>query len=80
MEFNGALLAVSHDRFFIRRVIEGEISPGEDEGEESGPGKGLREEYQRNVYLLKQGHLKLQSNGVKGFESSLGKRIAKLSL
>jgi ATPase subunit of ABC transporter with duplicated ATPase domains len=77
-EWNGAILLVSHDRFMIRRVVEGEKP---EEGEEDDPGRGEDEEEEtrrREVYLLKGGKLTLQTAGVSGFEQSLEKRVQKL--
>lgn len=75
--WNGAILLVSHDRYMIRRVVEGEkIDEGseeEDDGEEDGDVSRRRE-----VYLLKGGKLGPQKDGVSGFERSLEKRVKKL--
>ncbi|KAF8860577.1 P-loop containing nucleoside triphosphate hydrolase protein [Acephala macrosclerotiorum] len=75
--WNGAILVVSHDRYMIRRVVEGEKddagSEDEDDGEEA-------ETRRRVVYLLKAGILKVLDKGVSGFEESLEKRVEKLSL
>lgn len=79
-DWNGAILLVSHDRFMIRRVVEGEKA---DEGsDEEGAASSDEEEEtrRREVYLLKGGKLMSQSSGVSSFEQSLEKRIEKLSL
>jgi ATPase subunit of ABC transporter with duplicated ATPase domains len=73
--WNGAILVVSHDRFLIRRVVEGERDNEGSEGEESGEDE---EERRRVVYLLKGGMLKVLERGVSGFEESLEKRVEKL--
>jgi ATPase subunit of ABC transporter with duplicated ATPase domains len=75
--WNGAILVVSHDRYMIRRVVEGEKEDvGSDEENES---EGEEEETRRRVvYLLKGGVLKVLDNGVRGFEESLEKRVEKL--
>lgn len=77
-EWNGAILLVSHDRFMIRRVVEGE-KPESGE-EEDGVGDGVEEDEtrRREVYQLKGGRLMLQVSGVSGFEQSLEKRVEKL--
>jgi len=79
-QWNGAILLVSHDRFIIRRVVEGE-KPEEGEEDDPGPGEDEEEETRRReVYLLKGGKLTLQTAGVSGFEQSLEKRVQKLSV
>jgi len=73
--WNGAILVVSHDRFLIRRVVEGER---DSEGSEEEESEGEEEERRRVVYLLKGGTLKVLEKGVSGFEESLEKRVEKL--
>ncbi|RDW61616.1 ABC transporter-like protein [Coleophoma crateriformis] len=75
--WNGAVLVVSHDRFMIRRVVEGEkVDVGsEDEDDETDEEEELR---RRTVFLLKGGKMKVLDNGVKAFEESLEKRVSKL--
>jgi ATPase subunit of ABC transporter with duplicated ATPase domains len=74
--WNGAILCVSHDRYLIRRVVEGE----KDEGTDSDDGEEDEEDDTRRiiVYLLKGGLLKGLEKGVLGFEESLEKRVEKL--
>ncbi len=74
--WNGAILCVSHDRYLIRRVVEGE----KDEGIDSDDGEEDEEDDTRRriVYLLKGGLLKGLEKGVLGFEESLEKRVEKL--
>lgn len=74
--WNGAILCVSHDRYLIRRVVEGEKDKGidSDNGEEDEEDDTRR----RIVYLLKSGLLKGLEKGVLGFEESLEKRVEKL--
>jgi ATPase subunit of ABC transporter with duplicated ATPase domains len=74
--WNGAILCVSHDRFLIRRVVEGEKDMDEN-GEESESDEE-DDTRRRAVFLLKGGSLKVLENGVSGFEESLEKRVEKL--
>ncbi len=77
-EWNGAILLVSHDRFMIRRVVEGE-KPERGEDDDAGRGEDSEDETRRReVYLLKGGKLALQAAGVSEFEQSLEKRVQKL--
>lgn len=76
--WNGAILIVSHDRYLIRRVVQGEkdrVEGEEDEDSESEEDEGTRK---RTVFLLKSGALKVLEKGVQGFEESLEKRVEKL--
>jgi ATPase subunit of ABC transporter with duplicated ATPase domains len=74
--WNGAILCVSHDRYLIRRVVEGEK---DDEGSEEESEQDEEEAARRRtVYLLKGGGLKVLEKGVSGFEESLEKRVEKL--
>jgi len=75
-EWNGAILVVSHDRYLVRRVVEGE----KDENDEGSEDEEDDEEdtRRRTVYLLKGGLLKVLERGVSGFEESLEKRVEKL--
>ena len=78
--FNGALLLVSHDRFLMKSVIEGDIDLlGLDE-EEPESVEEAEVELQRSLYLLKNGDLKRLEHGVQEFEGSLEKRLAKLAV
>lgn len=80
--FTGAILAVSHDRFLIRSVVEGKRDTDHKLNEEF---KGLEEEEmeetktrRRSVYVVKAGQMREQANGVDQFEKSLVKRVQKM--
>ncbi|KAF2438077.1 ABC transporter ATP-binding protein uup-1 [Karstenula rhodostoma CBS 690.94] len=83
-EYDGALLVVTHDRYFMRTVVEGEhpykLAPGvqmEDEPdsssdeEETGAGGGT-------VYRLVQGQLRKLEGGMERYEEMAGRAVAKL--
>ncbi|KAK0111755.1 hypothetical protein ONS95_002090 [Cadophora gregata] len=75
--WNGAILVVSHDRYLIRRVVEGEkdeVGSDEEDSESEDDGAAAR----RTVFLLKGGALKVLERGVSAFEESLEKRVEKL--
>lgn len=77
--FNGAVLLTSHDRFLVRSVIEGK----RDTEHKLEDFEGLEEEIEetprrRSVYVIKQGKITEQKNGVEQFEKSLVKRVQKL--
>lgn len=81
--WNGAIVLVSHDRWFVRRVIQGEkggMGGEDDEDDEEEESEEEREEEKRRrvVYVVKEGVMKEDSRGVEGFERGLEKRIDKL--
>ena len=80
--FNGALLLVSHDRFLMKSVIEGDtdLLGLEEEEEESESEEKTEAELKRLLYLLKNGNLDRLEHGVQEFEQSLEKRVAKLAI
>lgn len=74
--WNGAILVASHDRYLIRRVVEGERDGVDDDaGRESEDEDETRK---RTVFLLKGGVIKVLDNGVRGFEASLERKVEKL--
>ncbi|RAL67822.1 hypothetical protein DID88_008549 [Monilinia fructigena] len=75
--WNGGVVVVSHDRWLIKKVVEGwregeENEGGEDENEEE------EEQRRRLVYVVKGGGVKVLESGVGEFERSLEKRVEKL--
>ena len=77
--WNGAVVIVSHDRFLIRRVVEG-IKDSDRDDDDDDSEEDDEEELQRRrvVYLLKNGGMKVMDRGVTQFEESLEKRVEKL--
>jgi len=78
LRWTGALLIVSHDRWFIRRVIEresqidleesNEDSEEEEQEEEGAPGK---------VYMLSAGKLTHLEGGIDEYEQKMSKKMRK---
>ena len=81
-------MLVSHDRFLIRRVIQGEAVIADDseqeEGEESETEAGSTSRTtglarRKAVYQLKAGRLVQRDGGMRDFENSLEARLRKLT-
>jgi len=73
--WEGAVVLVSHDRWFMKGAVEGLL----DEDEDSDGSVGEEEETRRRVvYRLRAGKLEALEGGVSQFEESLEKRARKL--
>ena len=73
--WDGAVVLVSHDRWFMRGAIEGNL----DEEEDSEVSDESEETPRRRVvYRLKGGKMSLLQNGVDEFENIMQKRVNKL--
>lgn len=80
--FDGALLIVSHDRFLIRSVVENKTLDDNElcDDEDGASRQQGAPQRRRTVYMLKEGKLVFQTEGIQQYETSLEKRIAKLGL
>ena len=78
--FEGAILLVSHDRFMVRTVVEGQVPEDLDEDETRNVAGEEEDTRRRVVFALRAGRLKTLENGVADFEKSLEKRLAKLAI
>ncbi|CCX07847.1 Similar to ATP-binding cassette sub-family F member 3; acc. no. Q66H39 [Pyronema omphalodes CBS 100304] len=78
-KFSGAVLVVSHDRFFVRAVVEG-VNPAEDQEDEDGQGSGWDEEKKGAVWVLEKGKLKVVEGGTEEWERKIEKRLAKMGI
>ncbi|ESZ97224.1 hypothetical protein SBOR_2389 [Sclerotinia borealis F-4128] len=74
--WNGGVVVVSHDRWLVRKVVEG-WKDG-DEEEEGNEDEEEEEQRRRLVYVVKGGGMKVLEGGVGEFEKSLEKRVEKL--
>ncbi|KAK3687356.1 ABC transporter [Podospora appendiculata] len=84
-EWPGAVVLVSHDRWFMRGVVEGIMdddgggSEGDDyEGSDAGGGGAEARARRRAVYRLKAGRLVVLDGGVQEFEDVMERRVKKL--
>ncbi|KAI1470230.1 P-loop containing nucleoside triphosphate hydrolase protein [Daldinia caldariorum] len=78
--WTGAVVLVSHDRWFVRGVVEGITEDGED-SEEEGEGErvGVGETRGRRVvYRLKAGVMSVLEGGVGEFEKGVERRVRKM--
>ncbi|KAI1410803.1 P-loop containing nucleoside triphosphate hydrolase protein [Hypoxylon sp. FL1857] len=75
-EWEGAVVLVSHDRWFMRGVVEGlDDDEGSDEEEErGGSANGVR----RIVYKLRLGQMSVLQGGVEEFEEWVTRRVRKM--
>ncbi|QPG94910.1 hypothetical protein C2857_007289 [Epichloe festucae Fl1] len=72
--WEGAVVLVSHDRWFMRGAVEGNLDDdddGDDDGEDAPPRR-------RVVYRLKGAQMVELENGVEDFENLMQKRVSKL--
>lgn len=74
--WEGAVVLVSHDRWFVRGVVEGEVEEGGDEDEDDEEEEEMVR--RRIVYWLRGGKLVELKGGVGEFEEKMERRVAKL--
>ncbi|KAI8959959.1 P-loop containing nucleoside triphosphate hydrolase protein [Daldinia sp. FL1419] len=79
-DWEGAVVLVSHDRWFMRGVVEGAAEEGENEEEHGdrdvrGAGVGLS---RRVVRRLRAGVMSVLEEGVSGFEEEVERRVNKI--
>lgn len=76
-QWDGAVVLVSHDRWFVRGVVEGGGEEGieEEDGSTDGEDDVLR---RRTVYALRKGKLVVLEGGVAEFEKGVEKKVRKL--
>ncbi|KAF2732561.1 ABC transporter ATP-binding protein uup-1 [Polyplosphaeria fusca] len=85
-DYDGALLVVTHDRFFMRTVVEGEspykLAPGVQAGEEAEEDQSDSEEETGapagTVYRMVKGRLKKLEGGMEQYEEIAARAAAKL--
>lgn len=77
--WDGAVVLVSHDRWFVRGVVEGNLDDDGDDGEQSDE-EGEAAPRRRIVYRLKGGSMTPLEGGVEEFEKSMEKRVNKLTV
>ncbi|KAK2590421.1 hypothetical protein QQS21_011894 [Conoideocrella luteorostrata] len=73
--WEGAVVLVSHDRWFMRGAVEGNLDDDEDSEESEEREAAPR---RRIVYRLKGGKMSKLENGVEDFENLMERRVNKL--
>jgi ATPase subunit of ABC transporter with duplicated ATPase domains len=76
--WEGAVVLVSHDRWFVRGVVEGLVDEDEEGGEDESCEDGEEVSRRREVYRLNGGRLVRLPGGVGEFEEGVEKRVRKL--
>jgi ATP-binding cassette subfamily F protein 3 len=84
-EWEGALLVVTHDRFFMRCVVEGQSvreddSEDDDDDQPRGTGGKMARRSPGVVYRLHNGELKKLEGGMTRYEELVKKAAAKLAV
>lgn len=75
-DWEGAVILVSHDRWFMRGAVEGAVDDGEEDSEDGDDGEEVPK--RRVVYRLKGGKMSVLESGVDEFERVMEKRAKKL--
>lgn len=75
-DWGGAVVLVSHDRWFMRGAIEGQIQDVGSDDEEDGD--DVASSRRRVVYRIKGGVLTKLDNGVQVFEDLMERRVKKM--
>ncbi|CRK15071.1 hypothetical protein BN1708_011340 [Verticillium longisporum] len=75
-DWEGAVVLVSHDRWFMRGAVEGQIEDSDDEAEDDSEDEAAPR--RRMVYKLRAGKLRKLERGTTEFEESVEKTVAKL--
>jgi ATPase subunit of ABC transporter with duplicated ATPase domains len=77
-DWPGAIVLVSHDRWFMRGAVEGVIDDeGSDRGQSSDEEDAAEVARRRIVYRLRLGALSKLDGGVAEFEELMEKRVKK---
>lgn len=73
--YDGAVLVVSHDRFFMRSVVEGERPFGDEEDDGD-----WNEERKGDVWIVEKGRLSRLQGGVAEYVKKAAKAVKKINV
>ncbi|KAH9891503.1 P-loop containing nucleoside triphosphate hydrolase protein [Xylariomycetidae sp. FL2044] len=76
--WEGAVVVVSHDRWFVRGVVEGLIDDGDEEAMGSEGGNCQEIARRRLVYRLRGGRMSVLAGGVQEFEDGVARKAEKI--
>ncbi|KFA50725.1 hypothetical protein S40293_07842 [Stachybotrys chartarum IBT 40293] len=76
-DWEGAVVAVSHDRWFMRGAVEGQVEEDDDD-DDGGDDEEETAPRRRIMYRLRGGKLVRLERGVDEFEEAMEKRVKKL--
>ncbi|KAK0202880.1 ATP-binding cassette, sub-family F, member 3 [Desarmillaria ectypa] len=80
MNFEGALLVATHDRYFMRAVVEGELDDeDEDDSDDADHTTRSRPTTRGRVYRLVEGQMKLLEGGMRKYEQIAEKAAQKVT-
>ncbi|KAI0379770.1 P-loop containing nucleoside triphosphate hydrolase protein [Hypomontagnella monticulosa] len=77
-DWEGAVVLVSHDRWFVRGVVEGTTEEGEDESDDDEGDAGEASMRMRVVCRLRARQMSVLQGGVTEFEEGVERRVRKL--
>ena len=76
--WEGAVVLVSHDRWFMRGAVEGNLEDDDDETDGEQDSSSEATPRRRVVYRLKGGKMNVLKNGAEEFEALMEKRVSKM--
>lgn len=77
-DWEGTVVIVSHDRWFMRGVVEGLDDDDDSEDEDEGEGDATDLQKRRLVYRLRAGQMALLQGGVQEFEDGVERKVRKM--
>lgn len=77
-DWEGGVVLVTHDRWFMRGAVEGQVEEDEDASDDEEDEGGEVNLKRRVVYRLKSGKLSVLDNGTDEFEKLVRKRVERL--
>lgn len=79
-DWEGALLVITHDRFFMKCVVEGEMTKSEEDSDESDGHDESETRPSGRVYRMHKGLLKALPRGMQQYEDLVERQLMKLGV